>query len=522
MLTGEYFIASRRVARKADGFRAIAAATGAEMDPVFAITDADDVASACLAADAAFPIYAALPRERRAVFLEAIADEIEALGDALIDRAMLESGLPGARLTGERGRTTGQLRLFANEIRLGDYLRVRIDHADPARTPAKPDLRSRMRPLGPVAVFGASNFPLAFSVAGGDTVSALAAGCPVVFKGHPAHPGTSELVAVAILRAADRTAMPDGVFSLLNGPGNALGEALVTDPYICAVGFTGSRSGGLALAALAHARPVPIPVYAEMSSINPTFLLPAALESRAEALGQAYVASLTLGAGQFCTNPGLILGVAGPALDRFVAAAGSALADVPAQVMLTPAILKAFENGVARWCSGPALSLVGRGQSSPEDGRGQAALFTIDGDAFLADPSYGEEVFGAASLLVRCADLAQMTSIIARLEGQLTATLHLDDGDLDTARALLPHLERIAGRIVINGWPTGVEVTHAQVHGGPYPATTDGRSTSVGTASIDRFLRPVAYQDLPVALMPPELIGDENLPRRIDGKLHPA
>ncbi len=518
-LTGELFIASKRVRRDGPGFRAVAASTGAPLEPSFDMATREDVEAAAAAAEAAFPVYANLPREQRAVFLEAIADEIDALGETLTERAMQESGLPHARLTGERGRTSGQLRLFARELRLGEYLRARIDHAIPDRQPApKPDLRLRMIPLGPVVVFGASNFPLAFSVAGGDTASALAAGCPVIVKGHSAHPGTSELVAGAIARAVEKTGMPAGTFSLINGAGNEVGAALVSDPRVKAVGFTGSRGGGTALMKIAANRPVPIPVYAEMSSINPVFLLPHALEARAEALGKGYIASLTMGAGQFCTNPGLVLALESPALDRFLAAATEAVSGVAAQTMLTPGILQAYENGVARWAVAPGLTRVAQGQEGSAS-CGRAALFTMTGADFIADPSHAEEVFGAASLLVRCADLDEMLGVVSLLEGQLTATLHLDDADTETVARLLPILERLAGRILANGWPTGVEVTDAQVHGGPFPSTADGRSTSVGTLAIDRFLRPVAYQDLPAALLPAELRdGDAGVPRRVNGK----
>ena len=518
-LTGELFIASKRVRRDGPGFQAVAASTGTPLEPSFSMATKDDVEAAAVAAETAFPIYANLPREKRAEFLEAIAEEIDALGETLTERAMQESGLPHARLTGERGRTSGQLRLFAKELRLGEYLRARIDHAIPDRQPApKPDLRLRMIPVGPVVVFGASNFPLAFSVAGGDTASALAAGCPVIVKGHSAHPGTSELVAGAIRRAVAKTGMPDGVFSLINGAGNEVGSALVSHPVVKAVGFTGSRGGGTALMKLAASRPVPIPVYAEMSSINPVFLLPAALESRAEALGKAYIGSLTMGAGQFCTNPGLVLALESPALDRFLAAATEAVSGAAAQTMLTPGILKAYEQGVARWAAAPGLNQVAQGQEGSAS-CGRAALFTVSGADFIADPSHAEEVFGAASLLVRCANVEELLKVVSLLEGQLTATLHLDDADTEVAAQLLPLLERLAGRILANGWPTGVEVTDAQVHGGPFPSTADGRSTSVGTLAIDRFLRPVAYQDLPAALLPADLRdGDAGIPRRIDGK----
>ena len=519
MLTGDLFIGSRRVTRHGPGFRSLAAATGQAIEPAFAIASLDDIAAACRAAQDAFSAYRALSAETRAGFLGAIAAQIEGLGDVLIDRAMEESGLPRARLLGERARTAGQMRLFATELRLGDYRKVRIDRALPDRVPPKPDLRLRMVPIGPVAVFGASNFPLAFSVGGGDTAAAFAAGCPVVVKGHPAHPGTSELIATAILAAAEQTGMPAGVFSLINGQDHAIGAALVCDPRIMAVGFTGSRNGGLALMRLAQARPVPVPVYAEMSSINPVFLLPAALDHRAEALADGFVASLTLGAGQFCTNPGLMIAVAGKGLDRFLGKAAEALAAVPAQVMLTPGVRQAYQRGIARWRAHPAVEVVAEGQAPSVNTAGQAELFCVSGRDLLADTSLGEEVFGAASLVVRCADLAEMMAVAGQLEGQLTATLHVDDDDMDAARRLLPILEGMAGRILANGWPTGVEVTDAQVHGGPFPATSDGRSTSVGTLAIDRFLRPVAYQDLPWSLLPDEVMDGFEGPRRVDGHL---
>jgi len=520
-LTGELFIASKRVTGANGSFKAVSPATGGEIEPSFTLATVDDVEAAAAAAEAAFPIYSNLPREKRAEFLEAAADEIDALGDALTERAMAETGLPAARLNGERGRTVGQLRLFAKELRLGEYLRARIDHAIEDRQPArKPDLRLRMVPVGPVVVFGASNFPLAFSTAGGDTASALAAGCPVIVKGHSAHPGTAELVAGAVTRAAQKTGMPAGVFSMLNGPGNSVGSALVKDPRVKAVGFTGSRGGGTALMKLAASRPVPIPVYAEMSSINPVFLLPSILEAKAEALGAAFVGSLTMGAGQFCTNPGLVLAVDGPALDRFTAAAADAVGVAPAQTMLSPGIHKAYESGVARMASAPALSQLAEGQEPGGPTCGRAALFSIAAKDFIADiEGHSEEVFGSASLVIRCADVEEMLSVVGHLEGQLTATVHFDDGDIALGQRLVPLLERKVGRILANGWPTGVEVTDAMVHGGPFPSTSDGRSTSVGTLAIDRFLRPVSYQDLPAALLPADLAdGDAGIPRRIDGK----
>lgn len=518
-LTGQYFIAGERRGH-GEIFHAYDPARGASITDIgFFSSDERDIADACAAADDAAVSYADLPLERRAAFLEAIASEIEGLGDALLSRAAAESGLPLARLTGERGRTCGQLRLFAAEVRDGQWLKLRIDHADPARTPPRPDLRLRMIPLGPVAVFGASNFPLAFSTAGGDTASALAAGCPVVVKGHPAHPGTAELVAGAITRAAAATGMPAGVFSLVTGTGNAIGAALVADPRIQAVGFTGSRSGGEALMKIAAARPQPIPVYAEMSAINPVILLPNALASRGKALAAGYVGSLTMGSGQFCTNPGLVLALEGAELDAFLAEAGALVeAQVP-QTMLTAGIHSAYEKGSAALAATPEVKTIARGvhPSGPHEGR--AALFSVAAKDWLAKAELQHEVFGTSSIVVRCADRDELLAVLRGLEGQLTATLHMDEADTDDARALLPVLERKVGRILANGWPTGVEVGHAINHGGPYPATSDGRTTSVGTLAIDRFLRPVAYQDLPEALLPEALRegGQAGLMARIDG-----
>lgn len=519
-LTGELFIAGAR--RRTDShFIAHDPAAGADIaEPKFSGASVQDVTDACAAAEAAFIPYSQKPLEERARFLEAIADEIEALGDALIQRASQESGLPIARITGERGRTAGQLRLFAKEVRDGQWQKLRIDHADPARTPPKPDLRLRMIPLGPVAVFGASNFPLAFSTAGGDTASALAAGCPVVMKGHRAHPGTAELIATAIGRAVEKTGMPAGVFSLVNGTSRAVGETLVADPRIQAVGFTGSRGGGEALMRIAAARPRPIPVYAEMSAINPVILLPHALKARGAALAEAYIASLTMGSGQFCTNPGLVLGIDGPDLDAFAARAGEVLTGAPAQTMLTPDIHKAYETGKEKLSGSEFITKLAEGAAPEGPTRGRAALFSVTAKDFFADPVHLHEVFGASSVLVRCADLDELLGVIGQLEGQLTATLQVDPEDQPAARQLLPVLERTVGRILCNGWPTGVEVTHAMVHGGPYPATSDSRSTSVGTLAIDRFLRPVSYQDMPEGLLPEALKegAQKGVLARIDGK----
>lgn len=502
-------------------FRAENPSTDLAIEPAFSVASPAHVAQACALADAAFDAFRETDPAERAAFLETIAANIEALGDALVERAVLESGLPPARLTGERGRTTGQLRLFATLLRQGRWAGVVVDRAQPERQPApRSDLRQRRIAVGPVAVFGASNFPLAFSVAGGDTASALAAGCPVVVKGHPAHPGTSAMVAGAIRDAVASHGLPEGVFSLVQGPANALGAALVADPRIKAVGFTGSRGGGLALVEIAARRPDPIPVYAEMSSVNPVVLFPAALAARAEALAKGYVASLTLGSGQFCTNPGVVLALAGPDLDRFTAAAAEALGVAAPQVMLTRGIHGAFDKSVAALTAHNAVTTLARGAEGTGCNRGRAALFTTDAAAFLANPALAHEVFGAASLIVAARDLDEVARLLAAMEGQLTATLHLDAADEALARPLMPLLERKAGRILANGWPTGVEVSPAMVHGGPFPATSDPRGTSIGTAAIERFLRPVCYQDLPDALLPRAIKHDNplGLPRVVDGE----
>ncbi|MGK6325325.1 aldehyde dehydrogenase (NADP(+)) [Sphingomonas sp. DT-51] len=502
-------------------FTAVDPAKGAPLTPTFSSAGPDAVADACELAAAAFPAYAGTAPEDRAAFLEAIADEIVALGDQLIERAQQESGLPRARLEGERGRTVGQLKLFAQVVRQGDWLDATIDPALPDRQPLpRPDLRRMNVAVGPVAVFGASNFPLAFSVAGGDTASALAAGCPVVVKGHPAHPGTGELVARAIRAAVDKAGLPAGVFSYLPGETNRLGEALVADRRIKAVGFTGSRGGGLALVKIAANRAEPIPVYAEMSSINPVVIMPHALEARGEALAPAYVQSLTMGAGQFCTNPGLVLAIAGEALDAFVAAAGRALTESAPATMLSPGIHASFEQGVEALARHSAVTTVARGKVGEGVNQAVGALFRAEAASFLADRALGHEVFGSSSIVVACRDMDEVRQVIASLEGQLTATLHLDAEDEAEAKTLIPVLADRVGRILVNGWPTGVEVSHAMVHGGPFPATSDGRTTSVGTAAIYRFLRPVSLQNLPASLLP-EALADANpwgIARRLDGK----
>ncbi|WP_298013296.1 aldehyde dehydrogenase (NADP(+)) [uncultured Castellaniella sp.] len=507
-ITGMQLIGSQNVAGAGPSFQAVNPADGREIPPSWQGADARQVDQAVQLATAAFVSYRETTPEQRAAFLEAVAQAILDLGDELIERAMLETGLPRPRLEGERGRTVNQLRLFARVVRDGDWLDARIDHALPDRKPApRSDLRMRQIPLGPVAVFGSSNFPLAFSVAGGDTASALAAGAPVVVKTHPAHPGTSELVGQAIRNAVQQCGLHEGVFSLLAGPGIDLGLALVRHPGIQAVGFTGSRQGGIALMQAAAQRPVPIPVYAEMSSTNPVYLLPGALAARADALADQFSVSLLGSAGQLCTNPGLIIALDSPELDRFIARATRNIQAAPAATMLTTGIAQAYRQGVQRQLDHPAVQSLARGLADDAPAHCQANLAVTTAQGFLADPEHlGSEIFGASSLVIRCADASEFQAIARALEGQLTATLHLEPGADDALAAqLIPILELKAGRILANGFPTGVEVCDAMVHGGPFPATSDSRTTSVGTLAIRRFLRPVCYQDIPDALLPAAL-----------------
>jgi 2,5-dioxopentanoate dehydrogenase len=523
-VVGAMYIAGEAVVGDAGAFHAVDPADGSALEPGFQFADGKLVARAAELAESAFEPFRAAPIEQRARLLELAADEIDAVGQEAAERAHRETGLPLPRLTGEVGRTTGQLRLFAAALREGSWNGARIDHALPDRKPARrPDVRSRRVPIGPVAVFAASNFPLAFSVAGGDTASALAAGCPVVVKAHDAHPGTSEIVAAAVTRAVAASGLPAGVFSMVYADGPTVGVELVTHPAIAAVAFTGSRRVGLALVAAAASRPVPIPVFAEMSAVNPVFLLPGRLSEAAAELGAAFVGSLTLGAGQFCTNPGIVIGLDGPDLDRFTGAARDAVAASPAAPMLTGRIAEAYADGATRLADHPGTEVIALGTDpGRENGRagwGCAALVATTADEFLAARELHDEVFGATSVIVRAADPSQLIDVARAMEGQLTATVHAADADAPLAVDLLPVLERLAGRILFNGWPTGVEVVPSMVHGGPFPATSDGRTTSVGTLAMDRFLRPVAYQDVPDYLLP-DPVRESNtggLLRLVDG-----
>jgi alpha-ketoglutaric semialdehyde dehydrogenase len=458
-------------------------------------TETADVGLAADLAWQAFLTYRHISGKDRARFLRKIAEEIEAASAQIVPKYVEESHLPEARANGELARTAGQLRLFATVAEEGKWRDPRIETAIPDRQPLpKPDMRSLWIALGPVAVFGASNFPLAFSVAGGDTASALAAGCPVIVKAHPAHPGVSEIVADCVLRAAKATGMPEGVFSMLYNDGFETGQALVQHPKIKAVGFTGSQRGGLALWRLAQARSEPIPVYAEMGSVNPSFLLPAILATNSDGLAKTFATGITMGVGQFCTNPGLIVTV-GPAA-AFVKALEKYLSEYIPTPMLTPGIAAAYAEGVKARSEDYTVAPV------LKEG---AALFVTEANRFIANPHLQEELFGPATLVVICKDAGEANEVAECLEGQLTASLHGTEGDLLNARSLFQALELKAGRLIVNQLPTGLEVCSATVHGGPFPATTDSRTTSVGSMAIQRWARPICYQNTPADLLPDAL-----------------
>ncbi|PIB26462.1 2,5-dioxovalerate dehydrogenase [Amylibacter kogurei] len=467
----------------------------------FSVGTPEHIESACVAAEEAFWTFGYSSRVERAAFLNAIADEIEKRANEITEIGTRETGLPEGRLQGERGRTTGQLRMFAEHILKGDYLDQRHDVALPDRQPMpRPDMKMIQRPIGPVAVFGASNFPLAFSTAGGDTAAAFAAGCPVVVKGHGAHPGTGEIIAEAIHAAIKSCDLHPGTFSLVQGGTLEAGQALVQHPLIKAVGFTGSLAGGRALFDLCAQRPEPIPFFGELGSVNPMFLLPMALSTRGEALAKGWAGSLTMGAGQFCTNPGIAVVIDSDGADSFISESVSALNGVDAQTMLTDGIAVAYEKGRDRVAGSSEVQTLLSTASAKRSAKPN--LYATTGKAWLANTELGEEVFGPLGLVVRVADEDEMIAVAKSLEGQLTCTLHLDDADADLGRCLMPILERKAGRILANNFPTGVEVCDTMVHGGPYPASTNFGATSVGTMAIRRFLRPVCFQNIPNALMP--------------------
>jgi alpha-ketoglutaric semialdehyde dehydrogenase len=499
------------------GIQAINPASGEPIGPLFFKATLSELDLAVHKANAAFATYRKKSGAEKAAFLEAIAAEIEALGDTLIERYTAESGLPAGRAQGERGRTIGQLRLFAQLLKDGSWVNAIIDTAQPDRQPLpKPDIRAMERPLGPVGIFGASNFPLAFSVAGGDTVSALAAGCPVVFKGHPSHLGTSELAGRAILAAAQKTGMPDGVFSLVFDDTIEIGQALVKHPLIKAIGFTGSLRGGKSLFDAAAARPEPIPVYAEMGSTNPVFILPKTLKEKGDALAQNYINSVTMGVGQFCTNPGLLVIEKDEA---FIEKLESVSAASMGGVMLNKGIQSVYHKGIEEFEK--YAKVISFGKKPEGFTAAHPAIFKTNYQSFKDNETLKEEVFGPSSLVVEASSREEIMEVAHNLSGHLTATVFGSPEELAEYADLLELLEQKVGRLIINGFPTGVEVTHAMVHGGPYPATTDSRSTSVGTMSITRFTRPVCYQDMPDALLPVELQNQNALGiwRKVNGEM---
>jgi 2,5-dioxopentanoate dehydrogenase len=499
-------------------------ATGEKLDGEFFEASPGEIDAAARAGERAFEAFGALPAERRAEFLRAIAQQVLALGDRLLERAGAETGFPSARLESERARTVSQILLFAALIEEGSWVGARIDRAVPDRKPQpRPDIRRMLVPLGPVAVFGASNFPLAFSVAGGDTISAFAAGCPVVVKAHPGHPGTSDLVGTAIRTAARETRMPEGVFGFLHGASPEVGITLVTHPAIRAVGFTGSLEAGRTLYDAAALRPEPIPVYAEMGSSNPVFVLPGALAERASAIARGLAASVTLGAGQFCTNPGLVFVIDSASSSAFLEEAGRELAATPAGTMVHSGIKEAYDRSLGEIArlSGVAIGARASGKGAHPETEAGAVLLLTDARAFAQSPRLAHEIYGPATLAVRCASRPEMLQIARGLHGHLTATIHGTEKDLADFAELVTILKRRVGRLVFNGFPTGVEVCAAMHHGGPYPATTDARATSVGTAAIERFARPVCWQDAPQSALPEELwdANPRGIWRLVDGAL---
>ncbi len=522
---GEMLIGSASVRGGAGEVRAFDPARNIEIDPPFFGGGPAEVDRACQLAAQAFDSYRNLAPELRSNFMHRAADNIVALGDVLFERLMAETGLPRERAEGEVGRAVAQLRMFADLVRDGRWRCATLDSSDPARLPRpKPDLRMQKMPIGPVAVFGSSNFPMLYSVAGGDTASALAAGCPVVVKAHGSHMGTSELVGRALQKATIDCGLHEGVFSLLIGDGNALGEALVDHPAIKAVGFTGSEGGGMALVRRGQQRPEPIPVFAEMTSVNPIFILPNALATRAEAIATGFVEQMTIGVGQMCLKPGIIVAVEGPSLDQFYSVLRRAISDKPALTMLSPNIFKNYMRRVDEQRSTEAVSVAANGASPTHALDGQAFVFECSAKDVQASMNIASEMFGPAALVIRCADKEEMLDFAKRMNGQLTATLQIDPEDMDAAHHLLTALELKTNRILVNAFSNIVDITHATVHGGPYPAASDSRFTSVGATAIDRFLRPICYQNLPQELLPPALQDGNPLSlwRLRDGQLMQA
>ena len=507
-IKGKQFIGFETSAQSDLTYSAVNPATGQKILPSFFEATRDEIDAAAEKAKQVADQYRVQSPEKKAGFLEAIADGISTLGEPLLERAHKETGLPLSRLQGERNRTVNQIRLLAEVVREGSWINARIDRGDTNRQPfPKPDVRQMLMPIGPVVVFGASNFPLAISVAGSDTISALGAGCPVIVKAHPGHPGTSELVASVIISAAKKTGMPDGIFSLLHGSRHEVSLALVRHPSVAAVAFTGSLRGGRALWDAAAMRPNPIPVYAEMGSTNPVFILPSALKERSDQIADGYIQSVTLGVGQFCTNPGVVFGLRGERLQAFIRSAQLYARKTRPATMLHAGIKKAFDAGVGSFEKTERVNLIGTSEQDAEPGREEAAcrIYETDLETYESNPHLAEEVFGPSSIIVKGEDKDALERIAERFEGHLTATIHGTEEDLIEYERLVTILERKVGRLIFNGFPTGIEVCAAMFHGGPYPATTDSHYTSIGTASIYRFARPICYQNFPDESLPEEL-----------------
>lgn len=523
-LSGHHLIGGEQVAAAPGKLAAKNPATGELLEPLFAEATSAEIDRCLRLADAAYDELQTVSPAATADLLDAIAAGIEAVGESLVERAHAETALPRARLESERGRTINTIRAFAAMVRSGWWIQARIDHPNPARQPLpKPDVRATLVGVGPVAVFGASNFPLAISVAGTDTIAAFAAGCPAIVKGHPGHPGTSEIVGHAIADAISKAGLPAGMFAMLQGAGHDVGRALVEHPLTAAVAFTGSLRGGRALFDAAAARPRPIPVYAEMGSLNPVFLLPGAAAARGPAIAEGFVQAVALGVGQFCTNPGMVLGVQGAPLEGFLSATRAAAARVAPATMLHPGIHAAFEQGLARLQSIPGVEMLAHSDAAASADRHEAGVTILTADARLAAErsELRDEVFGPASVVFRCRTVEEMYSIARDLDCHLTATIHGTDQELLEHAALVRILSRKVGRLIFNGFPTGLEVCPSMHHGGPYPATTDSHFTSVGQAAIYRYVRPLCYQGFPEAALPPELqdANPRRLRRLVDGEV---
>ncbi|WP_299012167.1 aldehyde dehydrogenase (NADP(+)) [uncultured Polaribacter sp.] len=521
MITGKNYIGNQLSAKGSNTFTTFNPELNLENETVFTEATSQEIDEAVNLATTAFKEFRTISGTKKAEFLNTIADEILALDDTLIKTYCLETGLPEGRAKGERGRTVGQLRSFANLVAEGSWVEATIDIAQPNREPMpKSDIRKMLIPLGPVVVFGASNFPLAYSTAGGDTAAALASGCPVIVKSHPMHAGTGALVASAIVKAAQKTGMPNGVFSNLNSSGIEVGQQLVKHPKVKAVGFTGSIKGGRALLDAAAKRAEPIPVFAEMGSINPVVILPKALENRNQEIAKTYAGSITLGTGQFCTNPGLLLGIKSDALSSFVNTLSQEIMDINPSCMLHPNIKKGYNANKEKIVSQKNVAITANYESELQDNYANQAIVSVSGKSFLENPTLHLEVFGPFSMVVQCENEAELEEAIAHLEGQLTGTVISDENEIDNYESVIAALQNRVGRIIFNGVPTGVEVCESMVHGGPYPASTDSRFTAVGISSIKRWVRPFSYQDWPNNLLPKELQNENpnSIFRTVEGE----